>query len=32
MNPAQIIKLMNSIDKGDMDISSLKSIGNIFDM
>jgi len=32
MNPAQMIKLMNSIEKGDMDISSLKSIGNIFDM
>jgi len=32
MNPAQMIKLMNSIDKGDIDISSLKSIGNIFDM
>ncbi|MCF6307194.1 MAG: DUF4252 domain-containing protein [Flavobacteriaceae bacterium] len=32
INPAQIIKLMNSIEKGDMDISSLKSIGNIFDM
>jgi len=32
MNPAKMIKLMNSIEKGDMDISSLKSIGNIFDM
>ncbi|PHS65627.1 MAG: hypothetical protein COB12_06930 [Flavobacterium sp.] len=32
MNPAQMIKLMSSIEKGDMDISSLKSIGNIFDM
>jgi len=32
MNPAQMIKLMNSIDKGDVDLSSLKSIGNIFEL
>ncbi len=32
MNPAQMIKLMNSIEKGDVDISSLKSIGTLFNM
>jgi len=32
MNPAQMIKLMSSIEKGDMDMSQLKTIGNILDM
>jgi len=31
MRPDQMIKLMNSIDSGDMDVSALKSIGNLFD-
>ncbi len=32
MRPDQMIKLMNSIDKGDVDVSKLKSIGELFDM
>lgn len=32
MQPAQMIKLMNSIEKGDLDISKLQSIGGLFDM
>ena len=31
MKPDQMIKLMNSIDKGDMDVSALKSIGDLFE-
>jgi hypothetical protein len=30
MQPDQMIKLMNSIDKGDVDVSALKSIGDLF--
>ena len=32
MRPDQMIKLMNSIEKGDLDISKLSSIGGLFDM
>lgn len=32
MEPAKMMKLMNAIEKGDVDISKLKSIGSIFDM
>ena len=32
MRPEQIIKLMNSIEKGDLDVSKLSSIGGLFDM
>ncbi len=31
MRPDQMIKLMNSIDSGDLDVSSLSGIGEIFD-
>ena len=31
MRPDQMIKLMNSIDKGDVDMSALKSIGDLFE-
>ena len=31
MRPDQMIKLMNSIDNGDVDVSALKSIGELFD-
>lgn len=31
MRPDQMIKLLNSIDKGDVDVTALKSIGNLFD-
>ena len=31
MKPDQMIKLMNSIDKGDVDVSALKSIGELFE-
>ncbi|MFT5104283.1 MAG: hypothetical protein ACI86C_001947 [Candidatus Latescibacterota bacterium] len=32
MNPADMIKLMTSIEKGDVDIKSLQSIGDLFDV
>jgi len=32
MKLAKMIKLMNAIKKGDLDVSKLESIGNIFDM
>jgi len=32
MRPDQMIKLMTSIDKGDVDISALKTISKLFDM
>lgn len=32
MEPDDLVKLMTSIDKGDMDVSQLKSLGNMFDM
>lgn len=32
MRPENMMKLMNSIDRGDIDVSALKSVGNIFDM
>ncbi|MFT5249670.1 MAG: hypothetical protein ACI93P_001397 [bacterium] len=32
MEPAKMMKLMNAIEKGDVDIYKLKSIGSIFDM
>tara|TARA_R100000935_G_scaffold42923_1_gene65234 strand:+ start:55580 stop:56131 length:552 start_codon:yes stop_codon:yes gene_type:complete len=32
MEPDNLLKLMNSIDRGDIDPSQLKSIGNMFDM
>jgi hypothetical protein len=32
MRPDSLIKLMNSIDQGDIDITSLKSIGDLFDV
>ena len=32
MRPDQMIKLMNSIEKGDLDVSKLSSIGGLFDM
>lgn len=32
MEPAKMMKLMNAIEKGDIDVSKLKSIGSIFDM
>jgi len=32
MQPGQMIKLMNSIENGDIDASKLKSIGSLFDM
>jgi len=32
MQPGQMIKLMSSIEKGDIDASKLKSIGSLFDM
>jgi len=31
MKPDQMIKLMNSIDNGDVDVSALKSIGDLFE-
>ena len=31
MEPDNLIKLMSSIDKGDIDVSQLKSIGGMFD-
>ena len=30
MEPAKMMKLMTAIEKGDLDVSKLKSIGNIF--
>ncbi len=30
MEPAKMMKLMNAIDKGDLDVSKLESLGNIF--
>lgn len=32
MRPDQMIKLMNSIDNGDLDVSKLSGIGELFDM
>ncbi len=32
MRPDQMIKLMNSIDSGDLDVSKLSGIGELFDM
>ena len=32
MEPAKMIKLMNAIEKGDVDVSKLTSIGKIFNM
>ncbi|RDK87192.1 DUF4252 domain-containing protein [Marinirhabdus gelatinilytica] len=32
MEPDSLVKLMSSIDRGDVDVSQLKSIGNMFDM
>ena len=32
MEPAKMIKLMKAIEKGDLDVSKLESIGNIFDI
>jgi Domain of unknown function (DUF4252) len=32
MEPDDLVKLMTSIDKGDVDVSQLKSIGTMFDM
>lgn len=32
MEPDDLVKLMTSIGKGDMDVSQLKSIGNLFEM
>ena len=32
MEPAKMMKLMTAIEKGDLDVSKLESIGNIFDM
>lgn len=32
MSPADMIKLMTSIEKGDVDIKSLQSIGDLFDV
>lgn len=32
MRPDQMIKLMNSIERGDLDASKLSSIGGLFDM
>ena len=32
MRPEQMIKLMTAIEKGDVDISKLNSIGKIFNM
>jgi len=32
MRPEDMMKLMNSIDRGDIDVSALKSVGNLFDM
>lgn len=32
MRPDQMIKLMNSIDNGDLDISKLSGIGDLFDI
>lgn len=32
MKPGDMIKLMTSIEKGDMDIKSLQSVGELFDM
>ncbi len=32
MRPDQMIKLMNSIDNGDLDVSKLSGIGDLFDM
>ena len=32
MRPEQIIKLMDSIEKGNIDVSKLSSIGGLFDM
>ncbi len=32
MRPDEILKLMNSIDRGDIDASKLKSIGDLFDL
>ena len=32
MEPDNLLKLMNSIDRGDIDPSQLKTIGNMFDM
>lgn len=32
MRPDQMIKLMNSIEKGDLDVSKLSSIGGLFDI
>ena len=30
MEPAKMMKLMNAIEKGDLDVSKLESLGNIF--
>jgi len=32
MEPDSLVKLMSSIDRGDVDVSQLKSIGNMFDL
>jgi len=32
MRPESMMKLMNSIDRGDIDVSALKSVGNLFDI
>jgi hypothetical protein len=32
MEPDDLVKLMTSIDQGDVDVSQLKSLGNMFDM
>lgn len=32
MEPAKMMKLMNAIEKGDVDVSKLESIGTLFDM
>ena len=32
MRPDQMIKLMNSIDNGDIDVSKLSGIGELFQM
>ncbi len=32
MQPGQMIKLLNSIENGDIDASKLSSIGQLFDM
>ena len=30
MNPGQMIRLMNSVERGDLDVSQLSGIGEIF--